>query len=204
MRSKIAEILAKWSLLKPARRNAAAFGVVALAIVAAALPAHAGDVSEGVGGAALTVFSWLIQAVLFFAGGLLLSMVDVLVDVAQYNDFVNSPAVANGWIIVRDLTNMFFILVLLVLAFGTMLGVEGYTYKNKMLVKLLTMAVVINFSRTICGLFIDLSQVVMLTFVNGFANAAGGNFTQALQIDKLMQDDGRDGHHYQRNHHHDH
>ncbi|MBI4457889.1 hypothetical protein HY633_02915 [Candidatus Uhrbacteria bacterium] len=163
--------------------------LAAAGIVAIVTPAQAADVNEGVGGYALQAFGWIIQALVFFAGQLLLSMIDILITVAKYNDFVNSGAVANGWIIVRDLTNMFFILVLLVLAFGTMLGVEGYSYKNRMLVKLLTMAVVINFSRTICGLFIDLSQVIMLTFVNGFQNAAGGNFTQAMQIDKLLQGD---------------
>jgi len=67
---------------------------------------------------------------------------------------------------------MFFILILLVIAFATILRIESYNYK-KTLPKLLIMAVLINFSRTICGLIIDFAQVIMLTFVNGFAGSAG-------------------------------
>ena len=119
-------------------------------------------------------------------GKLLLMMVAVLIDIAQYNSFATSVVVLNGWSIVRDVANMFFILILLLIAFSTMLGIEKYDYK-KHLSKLLIAAVVINFSATICGLLIDLSQVVMLTFVNGFKEAAGGNFVEALQITKFME-----------------
>lgn len=106
---------------------------------------------------------------------------------AQYSNFVNPgpKAVEYGWIVTRDLANMFFILIMLVIAFGTILGREEYGYKRA-LPRLLFMAVVINFSKTICGIIIDFGQVVMLTFVNGFIQAAGGNFLRAFQIDKLL------------------
>ena len=39
-------------------------------------------------------------------------------------------------------------------------------------------------SKTLIGLMIDFSQVLMLTFVNAFKQAAGGNFVTALQLDK--------------------
>jgi len=48
----------------------------------------------------------------------------------------------------------------------------------------LLFALLVNFSRTIAGIFIDISQLIMLTFVNGFAQAAGGNFVEALGITK--------------------
>jgi len=51
--------------------------------------------------------------------------------------------------------------------------------------KLLIMAVLINFSKTICGLFIDFAQVIMLTFVNGIGNGAA-NLTSLLGMDKMM------------------
>jgi hypothetical protein len=47
------------------------------------------------------------------------------------------------------------------------------------------MAVLINFSKTICGIIIDFSQVIMLTFVNAFQAAAGANFWQAFGIEKM-------------------
>jgi hypothetical protein len=56
-----------------------------------------------------------------------------------------------------------------------------------MLPKLLIMAVLINFSKMICGFFIDFAQVIMLTFVNGFKDMAGGNFTVLLGIDEWLK-----------------
>ena len=87
----------------------------------------------------------------------------------------------------RDVANMFFVVVFLIIAFGTILGeglAQNYHYK-KALPRLLIMAILINFSKTIAGLFIDFSQVIMMTFVNGFSQAAGGNFLEVLQIDQL-------------------
>jgi hypothetical protein len=131
-------------------------------------------------------FGAILRPLVSLFGSLLLSAVGMLTAVAQFNNFVNAKAVTTGWVIVRDLANMFFILVLLIMAFGTMLGVDSYSYKNKALTRLLLMAVIINFTRTICGILIDFGQVVMLTFVNGFKEAAGGNFTSGFAIDKIL------------------
>lgn len=134
------------------------------------------------------VLAYIFQMIAMGLGQLLLIVINGLIWVYQYNGFVTAAPVANGWTIVRDVTNMFFILVLLVIAFGTILGVQNYSYKNNnALTRLLIMAVVVNFSRTICGLLIDFAQVVMLTFVYGFKEAAGGNFATALSLTQMMQ-----------------
>ncbi|MEK7516741.1 MAG: hypothetical protein AAB562_04045, partial [Patescibacteria group bacterium] len=138
------------------------------------------DVAEIVQSALGFVLETYIQLI----GNLFIVLTHILITVAQYNDFVNSAAVVNGWVIVRDLANMFFVLILLVIAFATIFGVEAYSYK-KLLPKLLIIAVLINFSRVIAGLAIDFGQVVMLTFVNGFKEAAGGNFFNGLGISEL-------------------
>jgi hypothetical protein len=156
--------------------------IVASGIFLVTRPAHA-----GIGDIFALGIAWIFNIFTGWVGQLLLIVVSALIWVAQYNGFVTSAPVANGWSIVRDVTNMFFILVLLVIAFGTILGVDAYSYKNKMLSRLLIMAVVVNFSRTICGLLIDFAQVVMLTFVYGFKEAAGGNFADAFRITSLMQ-----------------
>lgn len=123
-----------------------------------------------------------IIGLLISALGVILALViKVLVIVAQYSDFIDSAAVTAGWKIVRDLCNMFFVLVLLIIAFATILKIENYSYK-KYLPKLILMAILINFSKTICGLLIDFSQVIMLTFVNAFKDVAGGNLITNLGI----------------------
>jgi hypothetical protein len=138
-------------------------------------------------------FSMFLYWITSFIGQLLIILVGVLIYIAQYNGFVDSAAVTNGWTIVRDIANMFFIISLLLIAFGTMLGLgSNYDYKNA-LPRFVMMAILVNFSRTICGLIIDFSQIVMLTFVNGFKEAAGGNFINAFSISQLMQMDGGGG-----------
>ncbi|MBU3916165.1 hypothetical protein KKA14_11580, partial [bacterium] len=109
-----------------------------------------------------------------------------IIEIGGYNGFVVSGAVTIGWVIVRDISNMFFVVALLVIAFGTILGLENYEWK-KMLGKLFLAALLVNFSRTICGLIIDAAQVVMITFINGVAATAGGNLINAFKLDKILK-----------------
>lgn len=127
----------------------------------------------------------LLQVIANWLGKLFSWIVDLLVQVAAYNDFLKATAVITGWVIVRDVCNMFFVIILLVISIATILRVEAYSYK-KLLPKLLLMAVLINFSKTICGIIIDFSQVIMLTFVNAFKAAAGANFWQAFGMQKMF------------------
>ena len=80
---------------------------------------------------------------------------------------------------------MFFIVALLLIAIGTMFRIDQYRY-SRTLSKLIVMAILINFSKAIAGLFIDFSQVVMLTFVNAFKDQAAGSLSAGFGIDKLM------------------
>jgi hypothetical protein len=134
----------------------------------------------------LVVIAKVLEWIIFFVGRLVILIVDVVIQVAQYNHFVASAPVQNGWPLVRDVTNMFFIIILLITAFGTIIQYEKLHYR-KILPKLLLMAVLVNFSLTLIGLLIDFSQVLMLTFVNGFKAAAGGNFVEALKLNKIMK-----------------
>lgn len=136
--------------------------------------AWAGEIIAG-------LISWIIGAL-----GIILGLVmQALVSVAQYSNFINAPAVSNGWKIVRDICNMFFVLILLVIAFATILKIERYSYK-KWLPKLILMAILINFSKTICGLLIDFAQIIMLTFVNAFKDIAAGNLITNLGITEIL------------------
>lgn len=131
------------------------------------------------------VIGGLIGMIISGLGLILVLVMKVLVSVAQYSNFIASPAVENGWVLVRDVCNMFFVLILLIIAFATILKLENYSYK-KWLPKLILMAILINFSKTICGLLIDVAQVVMLTFVNAFKDMAAGNLVTNLGITEVV------------------
>lgn len=123
---------------------------------------------------AVAVLGWIMDKV-----------IAMIIGFAQYSDFVNNKQLIEGWTVVRDICNMFFILILLFIAFAVILRMESYSIK-KSLPKLLIMAVLINFSRTICGILIDFSQIIMLTFI-GPITAGAGNFHNVLQIDEFLK-----------------
>lgn len=143
--------------------------------------------------------NWLVTKIADFfnllssgLGYILLFLLQTVVSVAQYNGFITAPAVTTGWIIVRDVCNMFFILILLVIAFATILRLDGYNWK-KDVPRLLMYAVLINFSKTICGLMIDFSQVFMMTFVNAVSANGAGNLAVMFQVQNyksLVNTDG--------------
>lgn len=165
--------------MKIKRNQKKFFFFLALSLVAGVFffvaPASAG--AEWAGEMIGAVIGWIISAL----GIIMVLVIKALVAVAQYNNFINSQAVVNGWHIVRDVCNMFFVVILLIIAFATILNQEKYSYKT-WLPKLILMAVLINFSKTICGLLIDVTQVVMLTFVNAFKGMAAGNLISNLGI----------------------
>jgi hypothetical protein len=127
----------------------------------------------------------IIYLFIWALGLIVMLVMRVLLMVVSFQNFIEAQAVVEGWVIVRDLANMFFVVILLVIAFATILHIESYNYK-KWLPKLILMAVLINFSKTICGLLIDVAQIVMLTFVNSFKDVAAGNFVDMLGIKSVV------------------
>lgn len=147
-------------------------------------------VSDLVGGTlgdfVLEIIGVIVSAFVTFAGWILtLLIMPALFAVARYNGFMTSAAVVNGWVIIRDLCNIFFIVIFLVMTVSTVLGIDEYSY-SRILKKLLIMAVLINFSKLICGILIDVSQVIMMTFLNSIGNLSGGYLTYMLGVDTMM------------------
>lgn len=175
--------LSFWKSNDPrARAFLLAFGVVAIVVMTSIpMPAHAGPID-----ALIEILANLILWIASLLGKLLLVVIGILIGIAQYNHFIDVQAVQTGWVIVRDVSNMFFILILLVISFGTILRIEQYRYQ-RLLGKLILMAILINLSKFIAGFFIDLMQVIMLTFVNAFKDAAAGNFTEMFQLKNILK-----------------
>ncbi|MBU1178537.1 type IV secretion system protein [Patescibacteria group bacterium] len=94
-------------------------------------------------------------------------------------DIMNDPVVITGWGITRDVLNMFFVISLLIIAFATILRIESYQYKA-LLPKLVYAALLVNFSKTIAGIFIDFSNILMKTFLNINGYTFGETFSMAL------------------------
>ncbi len=160
-------------------------GVFVFVLHGANVFAQGFDIGQALRTAIGTVLESTINLLTRGIGFIMFKMVALLVLVGQYNDFINAPAVTKGWVLARDVMNMFFVIVLLVIAIGTILQKKDLAYQA-MLPRLIITAIVINFSKTICGLLIDASQIFMLTFFGAIASASGANFAVLAGIPSIF------------------
>lgn len=119
-------------------------------------------------------------------GQVFLFLINMLIGVSQYNSFLGSTLVTVGWAVTRDLANLFLVIALLVIAFATILDIQKFQ-AQKLLAGFLKAAILVNFSKMICGLLIDAAQVVMMTFVSGFSDTAAGNFIKMFRVNEWLQ-----------------
>ncbi len=177
-------ILTSWNLLSKKRRAFILSSIVVIVFVLATpLFASANVIAAGIA----KILLGLLRAIAGIFQWIIKIEMSLFISFIQFNNFTTGvTAVEEGWKITRDICNMFFILVLLVIAFSTILNYEAYSYK-KWLSKIIIAAVLINFSKTIVGLMIDFSQVIMLTFVNAFKDIAMGNIINGLHLDSVFQ-----------------
>lgn len=143
------------------------------------------DIGTGALNAILRGASYIFLTLAKLAISFTIFALEFFIKVAQYNNYVDAPTVLVGWIMVRDVANMFFVIALLLIAFGTMMGLENYMW-TKTLVKLILAAVFINFSNLICGLIIDIAHVFTITFVNAIAGVAGGNLIKMFKMGEIL------------------
>ena len=148
-------------------------------------------------------FSAMLYSV-FLIAGLTVSLGAVMIEYALnpivFSGLFNLSAVYNLWMMVRDFFNLFFILVLLFIAFATIFQVQAYNYK-KLLWHLLLMALLVNFSFPVSRFIIDTANVPMYFFLNSIAPAGSKNpekqiskslFTLA-QLQKILLPGVREG-----------
>ena len=95
----------------------------------------------------------------------------------QGDYFENIAIVQESWKVFRDFSNLFFILILIIIAFATILDIQNYNWKGLM-AKFIIAALLINFSMAIGGFLIkistNLSNVALNQFSDITANLAAG------------------------------
>ncbi|MCH8049597.1 hypothetical protein IH979_02705, partial [Patescibacteria group bacterium] len=128
------------------------------------------------------IINWIAWAV----GKLIVIVIGMIViPILGYNNFGDSNIINIGWPLVRDVVNMFVIIILLVIAIQTILGIAKASISQQ-LPRLFLAVIAVNFSRMFTVLMIDAGQVVMFTFVNALRDIAAGNFIGLFQINSFM------------------
>ena len=102
---------------------------------------------------------------------------------------LDNPIVNVGWTLVRDLINITFVVILIVIGLATALRYKDYQAK-KALPRLIIVALLINFSYIIVGLFVDLTNIVtnfFLTKVDGLNNVGAMVTSQSALIGETLK-----------------
>jgi len=123
---------------------------------------------------AITLFEWVIKPENI--SGTMPGSIGVL----------NLPAVYEMWKFIRDFFNLFFILVLLYVAFKIVFQIE-HDFK-KTLLSIVLAALFINFSFPVTRVLIDVTNVPMYFFANQMASTNGGGtdvFGQAMSASRI-------------------
>ncbi len=152
------------SFLFPQTTHAAFFGL---------LP----DLSPG--GIAAAVFR-VIAFIFNFIFGLFFILGGILVNaMMQLNANIlnqENALVGIGWTLSRDIANLGFVLMMIIIAVATILRYKAFN-ANTLLPKLIGAAIIVNFSLTIAGVFVTFSNSLTNVFLNG---KMGGDMVGAI------------------------
>ncbi len=129
-------------------------------------PAHAlwDEAASGIMNYLIYPLVYMIFYILFYIAYTIsmigASLISANLNPALMNSVLASPGIQQGWGIFRDVANLLFILILLLVAFGTMFRSDTYNIK-KSLPKIILVAFLINFSMMITGVIIDFTNILM-------------------------------------------
>lgn len=135
-----------------------------------------------------------VISILIIAAG---ALFDTVLNYEFLNAFLRNDGIYNGWVIVRDVLNMFFMLLLLFSAFATIFQVEKY-HLRKVIIMLVVMALLVNFSFPIALFVMDFSNSAMYFFVDAMNSGSTSmsarvasfvGFGQTIENSVSLQDD---------------
>ncbi len=106
-----------------------------------------------------TVIAWVASLFITLEAKLLSLVIDNMV-------FTRMPVVQTGWAVARDFANILFVFILVYIAFAYILRVQTRQVKG-LLVKMIVMAILINFSLMIGGVIIDFTNIFFRYFIFG-------------------------------------
>lgn len=129
----------------------------------------AGGIAGAIAGAIATMVMALILALtivfLEFARMILSLAIDPFFLISSYT---SGGVVDVGWPVVRDLANMFIVLVLVFIGLATALRLREYQ-AQKTLPLLIGVALLINFTPVILGVIVDAANIIMNFFLSGLS-----------------------------------
>ncbi|MEX2013421.1 MAG: hypothetical protein WD897_00700 [Parcubacteria group bacterium] len=139
----------------------------------------------------LAPFGWIailllqLASLLTYLGGVILNFVIQFTVVDMAKNISEAGAINDAWRVIRDVANMGFIFVLLYAAIQTILGIGSDT--KKLIVNIVVVAILINFSLFFTKLVIDASNVLAITFYDAIAPGALSSNANIGLSNRLME-----------------
>jgi len=139
---------------------------------------------------------WLFGLLLWIAGRFF--DITIYFSVVKFSEFATMTAIVSAWATARDFANVFFIFILLYIAIGTILRLNGID-TQRMVVKVVIIALLINFSRVLTGVVIDSGNVISYQFYKALRegdtsqtfnqdHSISQTFVQALSIQESLRE----------------
>lgn len=131
-------------------------------------------------------------SVLWVAGKFFNLSIDLSIN--KFNQYANMEGIKTAWITIRDIVNLFFIFILLYIAIATILQLSSYGIKD-LLVRVIIIALLVNFSLLATKVIIDASNVLAVEFyqkidpsvVNDENLGISGIFVQGLKLSTVYK-----------------
>ena len=144
--------------------------VLFLFLFFSAYPASAG--LDQIGGVVVDVITSLLQFAVVPLSSAALEMSSNFLSYVMSPDFNGLPlthggVVDVGWEITRQMANLFVIFFLIVFSFMSLLNIDDKWQIQKLVPRLIILAILINFTKVIAGVVVDGSQILMNFFISG-------------------------------------
>lgn len=139
-----------------------------------------------------TFFAQSAITITGFFAGMAGSIFELALDISVVKtDFYKMGVIISGWETCRDIANLFFIFIMIYIGLGMILQISGIDAK-KMLLRVIVIALLVNFSLPFTRILIDASNIFAMEFVCAITNdsceaaAISGVFTDGLSIQTLL------------------
>lgn len=170
------------SLMKKRLIQTAIIAVIVLGLWAAPAEAHAAlfsltDIAANAIAWAINGLGYIIATVVSKLIGLFAGITAFTIDLNR--NIISSVFVSDGWTITRDIANLGFVLIAIVIAIATIARYQQYTAKS-LLVRLIAAAILVNFSLVIAGFILDFTQVLTDFFLSRIMSGDTDGLARAL------------------------
>ncbi len=105
----------------------------------------------------------IVGTLYFLLNNIILPIIQVLLTI-QPHDASFSAVILVGWVFVRNVANILFIIAMIILGMATLLRVEKYNYKH-LIPELVLMAIAVNFSLVVAQLVLGVADTFQAQFL---------------------------------------